>query len=68
MYQFGRVFCLRLSLFTMVIPTVLFGCIPNYSDIGIAATVIVFILRAMQGISVGGETSTALVYIYEEAP
>lgn len=52
----------------MVIPTVLFGCIPNYSDIGIAATVIVFILRAMQGISVGGETSTALVYIYEEAP
>jgi len=66
--KFGRVFCLRLSLFTMVIPTVLFGCIPNYSDIGIAATVIVFILRAMQGISVGGETSTALVYIYEEAP
>ena len=52
----------------MVIPTVLFGCIPNYSTIGITSTVIIFILRALQGISVGGETSTALVYIYEEAP
>jgi len=66
--KFGRVTCLRLSLFTMVVPTVLFGCIPNYSVIGYGATVIVFILRALQGISVGGETSTALVYIYEEAP
>merc|ERR1719273_2534341 len=66
--KYGRVFSLRLSLFLMVIPTVLFGCIPNYVTIGYAATVIVFILRALQGISVGGETSTALVYIYEEAP
>jgi len=66
--KLGRVWTLRLSLFSMVIPTILFGVVPNYSTIGYWATAIIFILRACQGISVGGETSTALVYIYEEAP
>ncbi len=52
----------------MIIPTVLYGFLPTYETIGIAATVFVFIFRITQGISVGGEMSTALVYIIEEAP
>ena len=66
--KYGRVYSLRLSLLAMVIPTVLYGLLPNYSSIGITSTILVFVFRIIQGLCVGGEMSTALVYIIEEAP
>ena len=66
--KYGRVYSLRLSLILMVIPTVLFAVLPNYSTIGVLATILVFVFRIVQGLCVAGEMSTALVYIVEEAP
>eukprot|EP01084_Bolivina_argentea_P102803 184154_1 len=61
--KYGRVYSLRLSLLAMIIPTALYGVLPTYSSIGITATVLVFLFRIIQGLCVGGEMSTALVYI-----
>jgi len=66
--RYGRVNALRISLLAMVVPTMLFGLLPTYASIGITATVLIFILRLVQGLCVGGEMSTALVYVVEEAP
>ena len=66
--KYGRVYSLKLSLIGLSIFTFLFGCIPNYDSIGVIATVLCFVFRMMQGICVGGEMSTAIVYIVEMAP
>ena len=66
--RYGRVYSLRVSLLAMVVPTVLFGVLPGYASLGLAATVLIFLLRVVQGLCVGGEMSTALVYIFEKAP
>ena len=62
----SRITSLRVSILCMAIPTFLIGCTPTYSTIGWAATAIVFILRLLQGLSAGGEITTALVYIAEK--
>ena len=44
----GRGMCLLLSVLLMGIPTVLIGCLPSYNQIGIAAPIILAILRLIQ--------------------
>lgn len=39
----------------MGLPTVLIGCLPTYQMIGLAAPILLAVLRAIQGIAVGGE-------------
>ncbi|WIA17470.1 hypothetical protein OEZ85_014310 [Tetradesmus obliquus] len=64
----GRGITLLLSVLGMGVPTVLIGCLPGYKEIGIAAPALLVALRAVQGIAMGGEFGTALVYLYEVAP
>ena len=64
----GRKQALILTLLAMAIPTVLMACMPNYSRIGIAAPIIIVLLRIIQGLSVGGEYTTSIVYLVENAP
>ncbi|MEL9991213.1 MAG: MFS transporter [Thermoproteus sp.] len=47
------------------IATVLIGFVPNYTSIGIAAPILVAILRIIQGFSLGGEWGGAVNYIFE---
>jgi MFS family permease len=51
----GRGTCLLWTVLLMGIPTVLIGCLPNYSQIGIAAPILLAILRLVQGLAMGGE-------------
>ena len=53
-------------MWTMTIPTILFGLLPTYNTIGITSTILVFINRFIQGLSMGD--ATAFVYIVEESP
>ena len=46
--RFGRLFALRLSIFLMAFPTFLTGCLPTYNQIGIAATILLVLLRLLQ--------------------
>eukprot|EP00775_Hariotina_reticulata_P012843 gene12843-12970_t len=65
---YGRRITMLLSILTMTIPTVLIGCLPTYHQAGIAAPILLAIMRFIQGLAVGGEFGSAIVYLYEIAP
>lgn len=45
----------------MAVPTVLIGCLPTYAHVGVAAPVLLSLLRLVQGVAMGGEFGSALV-------
>ncbi len=59
---------LFLSVILMAIPTFLLGLLPDYQHIGIAAPVMLILLRLVQGLSVGGEFTGSVTYVAETAP
>ncbi|MGD2106413.1 MAG: MFS transporter [Nitrosopumilaceae archaeon] len=65
---FDRRRALLLSVLTMGIATFLLGALPTYETVGIWATVFLIILRLFQGLSVGGEFSSSVTYMVENAP
>ncbi len=64
----GRRRALILSVMAMAVPTVLIGLLPSYETIGIFAPVLIVLLRIVQGLSVGGEYTSSLVFLVEHAP
>ena len=64
----GRRRALSLSVITMAVPTVLMGLLPTHQQIGIAAPIAVVVLRIIQGLSVGGEYTSSIIYLTENAP
>jgi MHS family proline/betaine transporter-like MFS transporter len=50
-----------------VLPTFLLGCLPTYQQAGIAAPILLVIIRLIQGLSVGGEFSSSVTYLVETA-
>jgi|GEM_PF-3130076 len=63
--KFGRKNALLGSVFMMSIATLSIGLLPSYKTIGITSSVFFMILRALQGLSVGGEYGAAMTYIYD---
>jgi MHS family proline/betaine transporter-like MFS transporter len=57
----GRRLTLLLSIVFMAVPTVLIGCLPTYAHVGVAAPVLLSLLRLVQGLAMGGEFGSALV-------
>jgi len=66
--RFGRVKALKLSVLCMAIPTFLIGLLPTYEQIGVAAAVLMVLLRMLQGLAVGGEYTSSIVFLAEGAP
>ncbi|MER6605311.1 MFS transporter [Streptomyces sp. NPDC000927] len=66
--RIGRNRMLALSVLCMSGSTLLIGLLPSYATLGIAAPVLLFLLRAMQGFSTGGEYTGASAFIMEYAP
>jgi MFS family permease len=64
----GRKSTFLLTLVLMGFSTFTIGLIPSYSSIGILAPIIVFLLRAVQGLALGGEYGGAAIYVAEHAP
>jgi MFS family permease len=64
----GRKFTFMLTLGMMGLATFLVGCIPSYATIGLAAPILILLMRAMQGLALGGEYGGAATYIAEHAP
>lgn len=64
----GRKYTFLLTLLIMGGSTFAIGLIPNYDSIGIFAPIIVFVLRALQGLALGGEYGGAAIYVAEHAP
>ncbi|GBF98026.1 MFS transporter [Raphidocelis subcapitata] len=65
---YGRKPCLLATVSIMGVATTLIGCLPSYAQIGVAAPVLLAVLRCVQGLAMGGEFGTALVYQVEVAP
>jgi MHS family proline/betaine transporter-like MFS transporter len=63
----GRKAALTISVLAMAIPTFLIGILPGYATLGPAAAVLLVILRMIQGLSVGGEYTTSIVFLVEGA-
>ncbi|MCA9452621.1 MAG: MFS transporter [Nitrospira sp.] len=64
----GRTRALTLSVITMAVPTVLIGLLPTHAEIGLAAPVLLVAFRMIQGLSVGGEYTSSLVFLVENSP
>jgi MFS family permease len=56
------------SLLIMGIATFAIGLLPTYASIGIAAPVLLVVLRCLQGIGVGGEWGGAVLMAVEHSP
>src|SRR5262245_62789386 len=65
--KIGRKAALTISVLAMAIPTFLIGVLPDYSQWGSAASVCLVLLRMVQGLSVGGEYTTSVVFLVETA-
>jgi MFS transporter, MHS family, proline/betaine transporter len=66
--RFGRRAALTFSVAAMAIPTFLIGLLPGYAAIGRLAPVALILLRIVQGLSVGGEYTSSMVFLVEHAP
>jgi MFS family permease len=65
--RFGRRRVLFSTLVTMGIATACIGLLPTYATIGIAAPIILLLLRIVQGLAVGGEYGGAQLMVVEHA-
>jgi len=64
----GRKYTFLLTLILMGGSTFLIGCVPSYATIGIAAPILVLLLRLLQGLALGGEYGGAATYVAEHSP
>ena len=64
----GRKYTFLVTILIMGLSTFIVGLLPSYASIGIAAPVILIILRMLQGLALGGEYGGAATYVAEHAP
>ncbi|MFC9943377.1 MFS transporter [Streptomyces pratensis] len=66
--RLGRKKIMVFTLMLMGVSTFLIGCLPTRDQIGVAAPVLLVVLRIMQGISAAGEQASANSMSLEHAP
>src|SRR5262245_53955057 len=64
----GRKNTFLVTMAIMGLATFLVGLLPSYNDIGVAAPIILIVLRLLQGLALGGEYGGAAIYVAEHAP
>ena len=65
---YGRKNTFLVTLALMGSSTFLVGVLPDYAAIGIAAPLMLVLLRIVQGLAIGGEFCGAIIYVAEHAP
>jgi MFS family permease len=66
--KLGRKYTFLVTVTLMGIATAGVGLIPSAASIGIAAPIIIIVLRILQGLALGGEYGGAAIYVAEHAP
>ncbi len=64
----GRKYTFLATILIMGVSTFIVGLLPGYQSWGIAAPIILIVLRMLQGLALGGEYGGAAVYVAEHAP
>lgn len=66
--RLGRKYTFLVTVTLMGIATAGVGLIPSAETIGLAAPVIIMLLRVLQGLALGGEYGGAAIYVSEHSP
>lgn len=66
--RIGRTRVLAFTVLLMTAATLALGFVPSYETVGIAAPLLVLLIRMLQGFSAGGEYTGALTLVAEYAP
>ena len=66
--KYGRQKVLATTIILMTLSTCAIGLIPGYETIGIWAPILLLLVKILQGISVGGEYSGAVIFVAEYSP
>lgn len=66
--KYGSRKALTISIFLMAFPTFAMGCLPGYAHIGSLSIVLLTIVRMLQGLSVGGQLMSSLIFTLERHP
>ena len=64
----GRKYAFLITLIIMGGATAVIGLLPTYATIGIAAPILLLLIRILQGLALGGEYGGAAVYVAEHVP
>jgi MFS family permease len=64
----GRKYTFLVTILIMGLSTFIVGILPTYASIGVAAPIILIVLRMLQGLALGGEYGGAATYVAEHAP
>ena len=64
----GRKYTFLVTILIMGASTFIVGLLPSYASIGIAAPILLIVLRMLQGLALGGEYGGAATYVAEHAP
>ncbi|MHB0827224.1 MFS transporter [Stutzerimonas nitrititolerans] len=64
----GRKYTFLITIMIMGLSTFIVGILPSYATWGIAAPIILILLRLFQGLALGGEYGGAATYVAEHAP
>jgi MFS family permease len=64
----GRKYTFLVTILIMGLSTFIVGILPNYNSIGVAAPIILILLRMLQGLALGGEYGGAATYVAEHSP
>jgi MFS family permease len=64
----GRKYAFLITLVMMGGATAVIGVLPTYQTIGMAAPIILLVIRILQGLALGGEYGGAAVYVAEHVP
>lgn len=64
----GRRVALVVAITMMSVGTFIIGVLPTYAQIGLAAPILLFVARLVQGFATGGEFSGSSSFIVEYAP
>src|SRR5882757_73811 len=64
----GRKYTFLITMATMGLGTALIGLLPTFETLGLGATVLLVLLRLLQGLALGGEYGGAATYVAEHVP
>ena len=64
----GRKNTFLVTMGLMGLSTFVVGLLPNYASIGVAAPIMLLVMRLIQGLALGGEYGGAATYVAEHAP
>jgi MFS family permease len=64
----GRKKMFTLSILLMAVPTLAMGLLPTYASAGLAAPLLLLLMRILQGAAIGGEVPGAWVFVAEHVP